>query len=69
MVRIIADSTCDLSRELLEKYNILILPLHVHLGDKAYLQAESRRGWADECEEKVSWKDEQSASFLGCSVC
>ncbi len=37
MVKIISDSTCDLSRELLETYDIAILPLHVHLGDEQYL--------------------------------
>lgn len=35
-VKIIADSTCDLSKELLEKYEISILPLHIVLGDKEY---------------------------------
>ena len=35
-VKIIADSTCDLSKELLEKYNISIIPLHIVLGDKEY---------------------------------
>ena len=30
-----ADSTCDLSKELVEKYNIDILPLYVVFGDKA----------------------------------
>ena len=34
MVKIIADSTCDLSKELIEKYNISILPLHIILGEK-----------------------------------
>lgn len=37
MVKIISDSTCDLSRELLEKHDITILPLHIVLGDKEYL--------------------------------
>lgn len=37
MVKIISDSTCDLSRELLEAYNIAILPLHIHLGEEQYL--------------------------------
>lgn len=36
MVKIISDSTCDLSRELLEKYDISILPLHILLGEKEY---------------------------------
>ena len=36
MVKIISDSTCDLSRELLEKYDISILPLHILLGEEEY---------------------------------
>ncbi|MDO4294029.1 MAG: DegV family protein [Eubacteriales bacterium] len=36
MVKIISDSTCDLSKELLEKYNIQILPLHILLGEAEY---------------------------------
>lgn len=36
MIRIISDSTCDLSKELIEKYNIDILPLHIHLGEEEY---------------------------------
>lgn len=35
-VKIIADSTCDLSEELLEAYNITILPLHIVLGNIEY---------------------------------
>lgn len=37
MIKIIADSTCDLSKDLIEKYDIAILPLHINLGDKEYL--------------------------------
>ncbi len=36
MVKIISDSTCDLSKELIEKYDISILPLHILLGDDEY---------------------------------
>ena len=36
MIKIISDSTCDLSKDLIEKYNISILPLHIHLGDDEY---------------------------------
>ena len=32
-IKITADSTCDLSKELLVKYDIAISPLHVSLGD------------------------------------
>ncbi len=36
MVKIISDSTCDLSNDLIEKYNISIIPLHIVLNDKEY---------------------------------
>ena len=36
MVKIIADSTCDLSPELISKYDIEIIPLHIVLDDKEY---------------------------------
>ena len=35
-VKIISDSTCDLSKDLLEKYDIAILPLHILLGETEY---------------------------------
>lgn len=41
MVKIIADSTCDLSQELLIKYDISILPLHVLLGEEEYLDGRT----------------------------
>ncbi|MBR4342497.1 MAG: DegV family protein [Lachnospiraceae bacterium] len=37
MVRILSDSTCDLSPELIKKYDIGIIPLHVYLGNDEYL--------------------------------
>lgn len=36
MVKIIADSTCDLSQALLERYQIDIIPLHIVMGDREY---------------------------------
>ena len=36
-VKIISDSTCDLSKELVQRYDIDILPLHILLGDKEYV--------------------------------
>ncbi|MGD9761766.1 MAG: DegV family protein [Candidatus Izemoplasmatales bacterium] len=36
-VKIISDSTCDLSKELLEKHNIEIVPLYVNFGDESFL--------------------------------
>ena len=35
-IKITADSTCDLSEELVKKYNIEIIPLGVYLGDELY---------------------------------
>jgi len=37
MVKVIADSTCDLSKDLLEKYDVTIIPLHIILGEDDYL--------------------------------
>ena len=34
MIRIIADSTCDLSKDLIEKYDIKIVPLHINLANE-----------------------------------
>jgi len=34
-IKLIADSTCDLSEELIKKYDIRIVPLSVSVGDKA----------------------------------
>lgn len=36
-IKIIADSTCDLSKELLEQYDISIIPLSINVGDKSYM--------------------------------
>ena len=35
-IKIVADSTCDLSKELIEKYNISIIPLSIVMGDTSY---------------------------------
>ena len=37
MVKILADSTCDLSKELTDRYGIGIIPLYVRLGDNEFL--------------------------------
>jgi DegV family protein with EDD domain len=36
MIKIISDSTCDLSQELINRYDITILPLHILLEDVEY---------------------------------
>ena len=56
MIKIVSDSTCDLSKELIEKYNIQIVPLHILLGGKEYLDGEEITpdkiyAWADENED------------------
>ena len=40
MIRILADSTCDLSQELVKKYGITIVPLSIIMGDKSYYDGE-----------------------------
>lgn len=35
-IKITADSTCDLSTELIEKYGIYIVPLYINIDDKSY---------------------------------
>ena len=40
-VLITADSTCDLSRELIERYDIRLIPLTIQLGDESYLDGVS----------------------------
>lgn len=56
MIKIVADSTCDLSKDLIEQYNIQIAPLHIVLGDKEYLDGaeitpDEIYAWADKNED------------------
>lgn len=51
-VKIISDSTCDLSQELTEKYDIDILPLHILLGENEFRDGKDTTpdrifAWAD----------------------
>ncbi len=39
-VKVLADSTCDLSKKLVEKYDIEIIPLHIVLGEAEYKDGE-----------------------------
>ena len=56
-ISIIADTTCDLSRDLLAKYDIKTFPLHIHLGD-----AEYSDGIDISPEEIYRWSDENKAT-------
>lgn len=52
MVKIISDSTCDLSKDLIDKYGVTILPLHILLGEAEYLDGANITSgeiydWAD----------------------
>ncbi len=57
MVKIISDSTCDLSKELLERYDVAILPLHVLLGEEDY-----RDGVTIVPDEVFQWANENKAT-------
>lgn len=57
MVKIISDSTCDLSKELLQKYEVSVLPLHILLGDK-----ECEDGLDISPDEIYRWSDENKTT-------
>ncbi len=57
MVKIISDSTCDLSPELIARYDIDVLPLHIILGEQDYLDGQGITP-----EELYRWSDENRTS-------
>ena len=57
MIRIAADSTCDLSKELIDKYNISIIPLHIVLEDKEY-----RDGFDITPDEIYEWSEKNNTT-------
>ena len=52
MIKIISDSTCDLSAELIARYDIDVVPLHIILGEDDYkdgrIAPEDIYRWSDE---------------------
>lgn len=52
MIRIVSDSTCDLSKEITDKYGIVIVPLYVRLGNE-----EKKDGIDITPEEIYKWSD------------
>lgn len=57
MVKIISDSTCDLSSELLQKYEVSVLPLHVILGESEFEDGQ------DICPDDIyRWSDEHKTT-------
>ena len=77
MIRIFSDSTCDLSKELIERYDITILPLHILLGEEEFLDGvditpDEIYKWSDEHKttpktSAVSIEDVMKAA--GCKRC
>ena len=57
MIRIFSDSTSDLGPELIERYHVNIIPLHVILGDNEYLDGVSTTP-----EEIFQWSDENKTT-------
>ena len=39
-IRIITDSSCDLNKDIIEKYNIKVVSLNVSFGDEIYMDSE-----------------------------
>lgn len=52
MIEIIADSTCDMTQEELERYHVHLLPLHILLGDDEY-----RDGPGFDMQKMYAWAD------------
>lgn len=53
-IKIMADSTCDLTKELAEKYGITIVPLYIVMDEKSYrdgieITPEEIYRWSDAC--------------------
>ena len=57
MIKILPDSTCDLSKELIEKYNVSIIPLHIVMEDKEY-----KDGQEITPDEIYKWSDEKDTT-------
>ena len=52
MIEIIADSTCDMTQEELDRYGVHLLPLHILMGETEYkdgpnFDLQKMYDWAD----------------------
>ena len=68
MVKIISDSTSDLSQDLLDRYNITLVPLIVRLGDQQYedrvnITSEEIFRWSDSADDCLCERLGDSRSF------
>ena len=68
MVKIISDSTCDLSPELVNRYDIDILPLHILLGEKEYKDGKKKLADAKEAEYAADSTKQSCETFTGCEL-
>ena len=57
MIRILSDSTCDLTEALLKRYNVDVVPLQILLGDKNY-----EDGCGITPKDIFRWSDENKAT-------
>ena len=61
-ISLVSDSTCDLSKELIAKYDIEIVPLHILLGEAEYedgvtITPDEIYRWSDEHKETPKTSD------------
>ena len=71
-IKIVADSTCDLSPELVKRYDVEIVPLFVALDDKIYrdgkeITPDEVYAWADEhkrCRKPLQFLRRMFARYL-----
>ena len=56
-VRIFSDSTCDLGKELTERYSVTIIPLCIVMGEKSYYDGEEM-----ETDEIFRWAEENKTT-------
>ena len=69
MIKLLADSTCDLSDEIIEKYSIGIAPLNIHIEGKSYkdrmdIQPDEFYGMIDEVEGEIRTANPSPRDFL-----
>ncbi len=57
MIKIFADSTCDLGKDLIEANDITIIPLFIELGETSYLDGEQISS-----DDIYKWSDENKAT-------
>ena len=72
MIKIVSDSTCDLSKELLDRYDIDVLPLNIVLGEESFqdgkdIGPDEIYAWSDKhntTPKTSACSVEQAASFF-----